>query len=638
MKLKLPFLIALLLFFKLSKAQTPYSLDSAWIMNNYYKIERYIPMRDGIKLFTAIYLPKDTTELHPILLKRTPYGIYPYGEENMLHFWVTYYRHFMRENYIYVEQDVRGKNNSEGEFIDVRPYLENKKGTQTDEASDSYDTIDWLVKNLPYNNGRVGASGISYPGFYATMVALSGHPAVKAVSPEAPVTDWFMGDDVHHNGAFFLMDVVPGISGFGQPSHNPSIRPHFGYTIPSQDKYDFYLRTGALSNFTRLMGDSIQFWKDINAHPDLDNWWKARNIRNFVQNIPSSTATLEVGGLFDAEDLFGAWNLYKAIEQKAHNNNKIVMGPWFHGQWGGLWDGSYLGHVRFGSKTADWYINNVEIPFFDYYLLGKGDSSTIAEATIFFTGDNEWRRLKQWPPKNVTPEKLYLHSNGELSWDKPSSTGYSQYTSDPAKPVPFTDGVISSRTKEYMTDDQRFSSERPDVLVFKSDSLTSDVTVAGPLYADLFASISTSDADFIVKLIDVYPEYFKYPEDLNYHEDLPLQGKSPLAPYPMGGYQQLVRAEIMRGRYRNSFEHPQPFTPGNVEGVKYYMPDVAHTFKKGHCIMVQIQSSWFPLVDRNPQKFVHIYHASASDFQKSDIKIYHSSQYPSSIILPIVNK
>ena len=615
-----------LLITLIARSQTN-TLDSSWIKDHYYKIERMIPMRDGVKLFTAIYIPKDTSEKHPILMTRTPYSCAPYGEQNFPEFWNSYKRLYFRENYIIVVQDVRGRYMSEGQFVDVHPFNPNKKTPQDiDEASDTYDAVDWLVKNVPYNNGKVGAYGISYPGFYSTMAALSGHPAMKAVSPQAPVTDWFQGDDFHHNGAFFIMDGFAFYSGFGKPRPVPTTKGAPGYPIPGSDNYNFYLNTGTLQDFARLVGDSVQFWKDLYAHPNLDDWWKTRNTRNFVQHIPSGTATLVVGGLFDAEDCFGAWNLYKAINQKASNNNKLVIGPWFHGQWGGRADGSFLGNVRFGSKTSEWYENNIELPFFNYYLKGRGDSAQISEATVFFTGQNQWHHLKTWPPVNEQQQNLYLQANGKLDWNKPSASGsYTQYTSDPSKPVPYTGDVHLNRTREYMTDDQRFASRRPDVLVFQSDVLQDSVTLGGPLYADLFASISTTDADFVVKLIDVFPDTFSYkipsPTCIN---------------YPMAGYQMLVRGEVMRGRYRKSFEKPQAFTPGKVEEVKFYLPDIAHTFQKGHRIMVQIQSSWFPLVDRNPQKFVNIYEAKSSDFQKSDIRIYHDSQHPSSIILPVL--
>lgn len=370
------------------------------------------------------------------------------------------------------------------------------------------------------------------------------------------------------------------------------------------------------------------------AHPNLDDWWKARNARNFVQHIPSSANTLVVGGLFDAEDVYGAWTLYKSIEEKTKNNNKIVMGPWFHGQWGGRGDGSSLGNIRFNSRTAEWYQNNIEVPFFNYHLKGKGDLSKLAEATVFFSGENNWKQLPKWPPSNAQEQQIYLQPNGKLGWSKSTtSNSFTSYTSDPAKPVPYTEDVHLSRTREYMTDDQRFASRRPDVIIFQTDVLENDVTLAGPLYANLFASISTTAADFVVKLIDVFPKDFKYPESSGSSSPGRLGGTS----YLMAGYQMLVRGEVMRGKYRKSFEKPEPFTPNKIEQVKFYLPDVAHTFKKGHRIMVQIQSSWFPLVDRNPQKFVNIYEASASDFQKADVKIYHSNQYPSGIILSVLN-
>jgi uncharacterized protein len=602
------------------------TLDSAWVKDNYYKIEKMIPMRDGNKLFTAVYIPKDSSEKHPILMKRTPYSAGPYGEANFPEsFWNSYYRLYMRENYIMVVQDVRGKYMSEGDYMDVRPYITNKKGSQIDEGSDTYDAVDWLVKNIPGNNGRVGVFGISYPGFYSTMAALSGHPAIKAVSPQAPVTDWFMGDDFHHNGVFMTMDAFSFYSSFGRPRLKPSMSGLPGYTMPGADNYDFYLRTGALQNLTKLMPETIPFWNELMAHPNLDEWWKARNTRNFVQAIPSSTNTLVVGGLFDAEDCFGAWNLYKAIESNAKNNNRLVMGPWFHGQWGGRGDGSNLGNVRWGSKTSEWYQDNVEVPFFNYYLKDKGSLKDLAEATIFFSGENDWRKLQQWPPANSGTQELYLQSNGKIDWKKPNSgMSFSQYTSDPAHPVPYTEDVHEGRTREYMTDDQRFAARRPDVLVFETEPLQNDLTLAGPLNANLFVSLSTSDADFVVKLIDVFPDNFTYPKT------------SSLPEYPMQGYQMLVRGEIMRGKFRKSFEKPEPFKPGKVEEVQFSLPDIAHTFKKGHRIMVQIQSSWFPLADRNPQKFVNIYEAKDADFQKSDIRIYHNSTYPSSISVPVM--
>jgi uncharacterized protein len=606
------------------------SQDSAWIRDNYFKIERYIPMRDGVKLFTSIYIPKDTTETHPVLFRRTPYSCAPYGENNWEAFWNNHLRYYLREGYIIVKQDVRGRWMSEGEFVDVRPFNPNKKGNEFDEASDTYDAIDWLVKNLPHNNNRVGVFGISYPGFYSTMAALSAHPSLKAVSPQAPVTEWFIGDDFHHNGAFFQMDAFAFYTSFGKPRPNPTTVGPTGFDYPTKDNYKFYLETGTLKKLADYTGDSIKFWKDIYAHPNYDQWWQARNTRNFVNNISPSTATMEVGGLFDAEDCFGAWNLYKAIEQKAKNNNKLVMGPWYHGQWASH-DGSQLGNVRFDSNTAEWYQNNIELPFFNFYLKGKGDISKQAEATIFFSGENQWRQFQQWPPQDKVDKPIYLLANGKLGWDKAAGkTGFSEYTSDLAKPVPYTEDVHFNRTAEYMTDDQRFAARRPDVLVFQTDTLNEDVTIAGPVIADLKVSITGTDADFVVKVIDVFPDDFQYAADAQ------SAGRQGGGSYPMGGYQMLIRGEVMRGKYRNNYEKPEPFVPNRVTTVKYALPDVAHTFKKGHRIMIQVQSSWFPLVDRNPQKFENIYNAVETDFQKATVRIYHDGVNSSSIILPIL--
>lgn len=599
--------------------------DSLWVRENYYKVERMLPMRDGIQLFTAFYIPKDSSVKHPILFNRTPYTCSPYGTDKFnSRIYETYWINYLKEGYIIAIQDVRGKFMSEGEYVDVRPFNPNKKGKEIDEASDTYDAIEWMINNIPGNNKRVGVFGISYPGFYSTMAALSGHPALKAVSPQAPVTDWFQGDDFHHNGAFMLMDGFNFYSGFGQPRPKPTTAWTPGFRVPSQDNYDFYLKTGALKNFSKIMGDSIAFWKDMMNHPNYDAWWEARNARNFVTDI--KPAVLVVGGLFDAEDCFGAWNLYKAIEEKSKNtDNRLVMGPWFHGGWGGRGDGSYLGHIRFGKKTSEFYQRHIEMPFFNFYLKLKGTVHDIAEATIFFSGENEWRRFNEWPSNKMENKNLFFGADGKLSFENKSTNNtYSEYISDPAHPVPYTEDIGLGRTREYMTDDQRFASRRPDVLTFSTDILTEDITLGGPVVADLMTAISTTDVDFVVKLIDVFPDEYKY-DEAEY-------GKGNGTAYPMGGYQMLVRGEIMRGRYRNSFAVPEAFVPGKITEVKYTLPDVAHTFKKGHKLMIQIQSSWFPLTDRNPQKFVDIYKADDSDFQKATIKIYHDTK----IILPVL--
>lgn len=618
--------------------------DSIWILNNYYKMERTISMRDGIKLFTSIYIPKDSTVKHPVMMLRTPYSCAPYGENKFKSVWNSNTKAYFLQKYIFVLQDVRGRYMSEGEYEDIRPYnpkahetsaLKEEMRPLTDEATDSYDAIDWIVKNIPANNGNVGVSGISYPGFYSSMAALSGHPALKAVSPQAPVTDWFIGDDVHHNGAFFMMDDFHFDYSFGRPRPEPTTAKAKRFNYPTPDNYDFFLREGTLKNLTEhYIGDTLKFWNESMNHPNLDDFWKARTITHHLYNI--KPAMLIVGGLFDAEDCWGTWNTYKTIEKQSPVTiNKIAMGPWYHGGW--AWsDGSHLGNVRFGKGISDYYYENIEMPFFNYYLKSEGDGKNLKEATIFITGENRWHQFTEWPPQNTESKTLYLNENNTLGFIMPAATsGFDEYTSDPEKPIPYTEDVHLYRTIEYMTDDQRFASRRPDVLTLKTEILEEDITLTGPVVADLRVSISTTDADFIIKLIDVFPDNFNYSDSISKN----LNPKSSIQnSYPMGGYQMLVRGEIMRGKFRNSFEKPEPFTPGQITQVKFDLPDVAHTFQKGHRIMVQVQSTWFPLVDRNPQQFVDIYKCNEKDFVKSTIKVFCNSQNSSSILLPILKK
>lgn len=608
--------VAFLLFPIISIAQ---NADSTWLVNNYTKKEVAIPMRDGIKLFTTIYAPNNNSEKHPILLTRTPYSVSPYGAK-FRPFWYSYQMRYFREGYIMVYQDIRGKYMSEGKFEVVRPFNPNKKTkTDIDEASDSYDTIDWLIKNVKDNNKRVGAFGISFPGFYATMVALSGHPALKAVSPQAPVTDRFFGDDDHHNGVLMLQDAFDFhvAYGFAMPSQPPSRQKKSPFEIQTQDSYDYYLKMGALPNFTKLGGDSIKFWNDMMDHPNLDAWWKVRDARSGIKNV--KPAMLVTGGLFDAEDGYGAWHTYDAlVKQSPSTNSKLIVGPWFHGQWASN-DGTHLGNVQFGSNTAAYY-QDLEVRFFNHYLKGEGDDG-LSKATIFFTGENKWHTFNEWPLSNIKYTPVYLQANQSLSFDQVQTfaPSFDSYVSDPAKPVPYAEKVGAYRTREYMDDDQRFAARRTDVLVYSTGELDKDLTLAGPVIADLLVRLSSTDADFIVKLIDVLPD------------STPV---NPVNKYPMAGYQMLVRAETMRGKFRDSFEKPEPFEPGKPAQVKFTMPDVAHTFKKGHKLMVQIQSTWFPLTDRDPQQFLDINKAKDSDFIKETIDIYHNS---SKIILPVIN-
>jgi hypothetical protein len=440
-----------------------------------------------------------------------------------------------------------------------------------------------------------------------------------------------MGDDFHHNGAFYVMDGWSFYSSFGKPRPQPTTEGPTGFEYYTHDNYKWYLETGAMKNILKLTGDSIAFWKEMYQHPNRDAWWQARNARVALYDI--KPAMLVVGGLYDAEDCFGAWHVYKALkEQSPTTNSHVVMGPWYHGEWASN-DGTHLGNVQWGSNTSAWYQNNIEMPFFDYYLLGKGTEPKLPAATIFFTGANEWHQFDQWPPKGTQDQPIYLQPGDSLAWNAPAKkSDFSEYLSDPAHPVPYTEDVHFWRTREYMDDDQRFASRRPDVLTFQTPVLTEDLTLAGPVIADLLVSLSSTDADFVVKVIDVFPDDFAYSKE----GPMPVRSHDNAPAYPMGGYQMLVHGEIMRGRFRESFEKPAPFKPGKVEEVKWAIPDVAHVFKKGHRLMIQIQSTWFPLVDRNPQKFVDVYTADDSDFTKETIRVWHDADHASKIILPVL--
>jgi hypothetical protein len=592
------------------------------LKQKYDKKEVFITMRDGIKLFTSIYTPKNNSEAHPILLNRTPYNIEP-GGPAYFNFFIQIYSRYTDDDYIMVFQDVRGKYMSEGEFEDIRPVIPVKRSNKDiDESTDTWDTVDWLVKNIGNNNGKVGIFGISYPGFYSTMGLINAHPAVIAVSPQAPVTAWFLGDDFHHNGAFFILDCFSFYYSNGQKHRAPTRKGSPSFSWPVPDNYDFFLSLGAIRNISpKYLGDTIKFWNDAFANPNYDDFWKSRDPRPFLKNV--KPAVMTVGGWFDAEDLYGALHTYEAIEKQNSPavKNFLVMGPWSHGQWA-FGKANNLGNIYWGIDANKKFMA-LEKHFFDFYLKGEGQSD-IPEATIFITGSNEWRNFNTWPPQNVVEKELYLQPEQFLSFSVSTiKESFDEYVSDPDKPVPYADEVHIQRTAEYMTDDQRFASRRPDVMVYKTDILQEDITFTGPLTADLFVSTTGTDADYIVKLIDVFPP--------DTQPDITTDVKVTL-----GGYQMLVRGEIFRGKYRNSFENPEPLVPGKVTEIKYQMPDVAHTFKKGHRIMIQIQNSWFPLVDRNPQKFVDIYRCSEDDFQKATQRIYHDRENPSHIKVTIL--
>jgi putative CocE/NonD family hydrolase len=625
-------LILLLLLPALAPAQQRNNNEIDFVKSNYDKQEVYIPMRDGIRLYTVIYTPKDKTQPHPVLMERTPYGSGPYGD-SIYRRSLGPNRTLMHELYIFVYQDVRGRYMSEGQFQEMTParndpHNANKKpdasGKQTDESSDAWDTIDWLVKNVKNNNGRVGIYGISYPGFYASASLPDAHPALKCVSPQAPVTDEFIGDDANHNGAFFLLDNFDFDNFFDIPRPAP-VKNYNGnlFRVSYSDAYRFFLDLGPLKNANKpeYFDNKGKIWNEYMAGSTYVGYWEERNIRPHLKNI--RPATLVVGGWFDAEDMFGSLRTYEAIEQQTPNNdNHIIMGPWTHGGWaGGGW--TKFGILDFGQNVNDYY-HEIETKFYDRYLLGK-DSGALPEAMIFETGTNKWKTYNTWPPKEATSLKLLLQPGGSLTspasarasappaGELSASGSYDEYVSDPAHPVPYIDGIRSGRDNQYIVTDQRFAGQRPDVLSYETDPLTSNLDVTGRLRPDIWLSSTGTDADLIVKLIDVFPD----------------TGNNP-------GYQRLVRAEVFRCKFRNSYEKPEALIPGQPAEIAFNMNEIAHAFLKGHRIMVQLQSSWFPLVDLNPQTFVNIPTASESDFQKATIRIWHDAAHPSGITLPIM--
>lgn len=607
----------------------------------YTKYEYQIPMRDGVRLFTVVYVPKDTSKAYPFLMVRTPYGSGVHdGEE--LHYGVDFYprsvglsKEFENSGYIFVNQDVRGRYMSEGKWQEMTPHAKSDRAPgEGNESQDMYDTVEWLLKNVRGNNGKVGIWGISYPGFYTSASVIDSHPAIKAASPQAPVTDLYMGDDSYHGGAFMLsanFDFYSNFTAEKNPTRLPKTWGQFDYG--TQDSYQYFLQHLTLGNITAQLSDKQrELLMPTIAHTSYDDFWKSRNIAAHLKNV--KTPVLTVGGWYDAEDAQGPFTTYQAI--KANNKgsfNGIVMGPWAHGGWAGA-DGKSLGNVSFDVKTGEYYRKNILFPFFEQHLKGE-KGKALAEATVFETGTNVWREYSSWPPQQAQNRTLYFSANGKLSWKEPQEefNTFDEYISDPKKPVPFISYVATGVPREYMVSDQRFASTRPDVLVYQTDVLEDDVTIAGPVSPRLFVSTSGTDADWVVKLIDVYPD--DYPE-----RQAPRDRGSDVPPpaIKMAGYQQLVRGEPLRGKFRHGFEKPMPFAPGKVDTVSYRMPDINHTFRRGHRIMVQVQSSWFPLIDLNPQKFMDIPNANPDDFQKVTQRVYRSPGQYSGISVPVLVK
>jgi hypothetical protein len=574
--------------------------DTSWL-----KREEMVPMRDGVRLKTFIVAQRSPAARQPILLVRTPYGAAgPAG------FFPGAYGFLAADGYVFAFQDIRGRGGSEGEYLMNRPLRTDS--ASVDEATDTYDTIEWLVRNVPNNNGRVGGLGISYPGWLATMQALSGHPALRAVSPQAPMTDTWIGDDFFHNGAFRMSYGVEYTYGMEAG----------GFRCNGCDMYDWYRRLGPLSNVPKVLGHSWPSWDAFVAHPAYDQYWQLRATHRRIRSTP--VAVLTVGGWYDQEDIFGPPATYAAFERfDTRGGNRLVMGPWNHGGWYG--PGTALGAIQFGDSTGVWFRREVEAPFFAYYLKDRGPF-TLPEALVFEGGSNRWRRFDAWPPREATPRKLYLREGGGLSFDAPmaSSEAYDQFVSDPAYPVPYRPRPVQvtySRGSDWgiwQTMDQRFVEGRPDVLVWTTEPLVEDVVIAGDLSAVLFASTTGTDADWVAKLVDVYPDT--------------VSGGG-----PMGGYQLMVAGEILRGRYRRSFERPEPIAANEVLEYTIRIPPQAYRFQRGHRIMVQVQSTWFPLYDRNPQVFVaSIFAARPEDYRAQTHRVWRTTRYASHMVLPVL--
>ena len=593
-------------------------------------------MRDGTKLHTTIYSPKDTSKEHPILMQRTPYSSKPYGDGMKTKIGPNI--HLMKEGNIVVYQDVRGRWMSEGVYDNMRAYIPNKKANQSDEVSDTYDTIDWLVKNVENNNGNVGTWGISYPGHYATISAIDAHPALKAASPQACIGDFFF-DDFHHNGAF-LLSYFKAISLFGTYKDKPTDSAWYTFPkIDSKDQYQFFLDKGPLKNLNEYFkynkldiktaenNDQIDdfFWKEIVEHPNYDSVWQSKGIIQHLDKVPSSVATMIVGGWFDAEDLYGPLETYKAIEKNGKDNyNTLVFGPWDHGKWARAGVENYVGNYYFGDSISLKFQSEIETKFFNHFLKGKGDkNSGLPEAYVFDSGKKEWKSYDAWPPENVVKEDWFLNRNQGLAKQHDGKfTSEIKFTSDLKHPVPYSEDIKTVFTpRKYMTDDQRFAARRPDVLVFETDVLTEEITLAGDILAKLKVATTGSSADWIVKVIDVHPDNLEETNDK-------LQDH-----LKMSNYHLMVRSEVLRGRFRNSFEHPEPFIPNKKTAVNIKLQDVFHTFKKGHKMQIQVQSTWFPLIDLNPQTYVdNIYKADEKDFKNQTHTVFTDSSIEFSVL------
>ncbi|OAB78698.1 CocE/NonD family hydrolase [Cochleicola gelatinilyticus] len=602
------FILALVGCFNFVIAQ---DADADYAKNNYTKTETYITMRDGVKLFTAIYTPKDTSKKYPILFQRTPYSCRPYGEDQFRSK-VGPNEFMMKEGNIVVYQDVRGRWNSEGVYDNMRAYIPNKTGKQVDEASDTYDSIEWLVNNVQNNNGNVGIWGISYPGFYSTYSLLDAHPALKAVSPQAPIGDFFF-DDFHHNGAY-LLSYWRATTVFGYEKTKPVKEAWYSSPeLGTEDQYQFFLDAGPLSNLDKYYKEDNVFWQQLKEHPNYDEFWQSRGIIQHLKNI--KPAVMTVGGLFDAEDLYGPFETYENIEKNSDTYNTVVFGPWSHGDWARDKERQAIGNVYFGDFISRDFQRDIETKFFNHFLKNNGKGETgLPEAYMYDTGSRAWKSYTEWPPKQAEKKTFYLQNGEDLSEQAGSATAFSEFISDPKKPVPYSEDIKMVFTpRKFMTDDQRFAARRPDVLTFETPVLTEDMKMTGDIMAKLKVATTGTAADWVVKIIDVYPhDAPDYEETQEYLK--------------MSNYHMLVRSEVMRGRFRDSFSDPKPFTPNEKTNVTVKLQDIHHTFLKGHKIQIQVQSTWFPYIDLNPQTYVpNIFEAKETDFKKQTHKVFEDS-------------
>lgn len=623
-------------------AAAPPAFDTA---ANYTKYEYKIPVRDGKKLFTVVYVPKEATvnasKTYPFLMVRTPYSCGPYGVDRDGVRRLAPSEAFLKAGYIFVCQDVRGRYMSEGKFTEMTPHIANKKSkNDVDESSDTHDSVQWLLDHVNGHNGKLGLWGVSYPGFYTAASIIDSHPAIKAASPQAPMADIFMGDDAYHGGALMLAANYTFYTGYKQldnPTPGPKGSIPFDYN--SRDGYEYFLRLGNLANMQKSFevdgkkGARNPYFDEAVDNDSYNAYWKARAIPQHLKGIKA--AVLTVGGWFDAEDLAGPLSVYKHIKaQNPGATNSLVMGPWVHGGWVRS-VGKSLGQISFAQNNSEFFQKNIVFPFFEQHLRGATDAK-LPEAYVFETGTNVWRQYAAWPPEQAKAKTLYFHAGGKLSFaaPAPAQTGFDQYISDPNKPVPFVGYTTLGVPQEYMVSDQRFAATRPDVLVYQSEELEEDVTVAGPVGARLFVSTTGTDSDWVVKLIDVHP-----PEAGEAQAGRPTGAPSdPETPKSnFGGFQQLVRGDPLRGRFRNSFEKPEAMVPGKVEQIAYDLQDVNHTFRRGHKIMVQVQSSWFPLIDRNPQTFVRIRDAKPEDFKAATQKVFRGGAQASGLVLRVID-